>query len=100
MPLFGPSQFESLRDHKQTQRKNALEKARDLISQVPVHSEEETILTTPAWELAEKIKAKRWSSATVVTAYARRCLAAQDESNCLTEGSVVNHVLLMTSFPL
>jgi hypothetical protein len=97
MPLFGPSQFESLREHKQTQRKNALGKARDLISRVPVHSEEETILTTSAWELAEKIKAKRWSSATVVTAYARRCLATQDESNCLTEGSAFNHALLTTS---
>jgi hypothetical protein len=86
MPLFGPSEFESLREHKQKQRKIALEKARDLISHVPVHAEEETILTTPAWELAKQVKATRWSSATVVTAYARRCLAAQDEINCLTEG--------------
>jgi hypothetical protein len=97
MPLFGPSHFASAKEHKQVQRKNALDKATELISKVPISPEEEIILTTPAWELAQQIKAGRWSSVTVVGAYARRCLTAQNECNCLTEGRSYQRRLLTVS---
>lgn len=86
MPLFGPS-FESVRDKKLSQRQATLDKASEQLSSIPVHPQEDSILATPAWQLAEKIKSKEWSSLTVVAAFSRRCIATQNDLNCLTEGS-------------
>jgi hypothetical protein len=87
MPLFGPSFFESTRDYKLKQRQTALDAASEALSRIPIHPGEETILTTPAWQLADKIKAKEWPSLVVVAAFARRCIVTQEETNCLTEGN-------------
>ena len=90
MGLFGPSLFETIRSNKDAQRTEAIHKASQLIASLPVHSEEEIIIKSPAWELAEKIKAGQWSACTVVTAFARRCIEAHKETNCLTESNFKN----------
>ena len=88
MPLFGPSSYKSTRDQKLAERQTAIDKASKLLSTLPVHPNEDTILATPAWELAEKIKSKDYSTLEVVTAFARRSIKTHDELNCLTEGSL------------
>jgi len=87
MPLFGPSKFESTRDTKLSQRSKALDAASKLLAEIPVHVQGDVIVTAPISELAGKIKAKEWLSVDVVAAFARRCLAAQEQTNCLTEGT-------------
>lgn len=91
MPLFGPSSYESVRDKKLSDRQSAIDLASKALSTLPVHPNEDTIITIPARELAEKIKAKEYSTLTVVAAFARRCIATQNELNCLTEGSPLLH---------
>lgn len=86
MALFGPSKYVSARDAKLAQRSKALAAATQLVAEIPVHAQEDVIVNTPAHELASKIKAKEWSSLVVVAAFARQCLAAQEKTNCLTEG--------------
>ena len=88
MPLFGPSFFESTRDKKLAERQDALDKASKALDKIPIHPNEETILNTPAYQLADKIKSKEYSTLTVVAAFARRCLETHNETNCLTEGTV------------
>lgn len=89
MPLFGPSYFESAKTRKQTECKNALEKASELLANLPVCAQDDAILAAPAWQIAEKIRSKEWSTLTVVTAFARRCIAAHNDLNCLTESDIV-----------
>lgn len=89
MPLFGPSKFVSARDSKLSQRSKALDAATQLLAEIPIHAQEDVIVNTPAYELASKIKAKEWSSHVVVAAFARQCLAAQEKTNCLTEGILI-----------
>jgi len=89
MPFFGPSFHESVRDKKLSQRQEALDKALGILAEIPVNPEEDVIIATPAHELADKIKSKQWSASTVVAAYARQCVAAHDELNCLTEGILI-----------
>jgi hypothetical protein len=91
MPLFGPSFFESVRDQKLSQRQAALSKASEKLSSIPIHPQEDVILATPAWQLAEKIKSKEWTSLIVVAAFSRRCIQAQNDLNCLTEGFMRIH---------
>ena len=85
MPLFGPSFFESTRDKKLADRQDALDKASKALNKIPVHPNEETILNTPAYQLADKIKAKEYPTLAVVAAFARRCVETHNETNCLTE---------------
>ena len=86
MPLFGPSQFTSARETKLSQRRSALERASKALTAIPEHPKENLILSTPAQELTQKIRDKEWTSLMVVAAFARRCLATQEDLNCLTEG--------------
>jgi hypothetical protein len=86
MPLFGPSEYVSTKHTKLSQRSKALETASKLLAEIPVHAQEDIIVTTPITDLAGKIRAKVWSSLDVVAAFSRRCLAAQEQTNCLTEG--------------
>jgi hypothetical protein len=86
MPLFGPSQYESARELKLSQRQAALDRASEYLSAIPEDAKEELILTTSASQLAAKIRKKEWTSLAVVAAFARRCIATQEELNCLTEG--------------
>ena len=88
MSFFGPSFFESVKEKKQNERKNAIDRASKILSELPVSPEADTILTAPAWQIAEKIKSREWSSLTVVTTFARRCIEAHNDTNCLTEGNV------------
>jgi hypothetical protein len=88
MPFFRPS-YKSIRDGKLSTRQNAIDEASKLLSTLPVHPNEESILTCPAFELAEKIKSKEYSSTAVVAAFARRCITAHNELNYLTEGSAL-----------
>ena len=88
MPLFGPSFFESTRDKKLAERQDALDKASKALDKIPIHPNEETILNTPAYQLADKIKSKEYSTLTVVAAFSRRCLETHNDINCLTEGTV------------
>jgi hypothetical protein len=86
MGLFGPSSFETAKALKDTQRSAAIEKATKVLADAPLNPDlEEEIVHTPAWQIADKIKAKEWSSFGVVTAFARRCLEAHKDTNCLTE---------------
>jgi hypothetical protein len=87
MPLFRPSFYSSTRDKKLSQREEALNDASTLLSEIPIDPEEDTILTTPAWSIHEKIKAKEWTSLQVVAAFSRRLITTQKESNCLTEST-------------
>ena len=87
MPLFGPSFYESTRDKKLADRQDALDKASKALDKIPIHPNEEAILNTPAYQLADKIKAKEYSTFIVVAAFARRCVETHNETNCLTESS-------------
>ena len=87
MGLFGPSTFEAARDQKLAQRQKALDKAAQVLAEYPSDPKEEVILLTPAYEIAEKIKSKQWTSVEVVVAFARRSLETHDELNTLTEGN-------------
>jgi len=86
MPLFGPSTFETAREQKLSQRQKALDKAAEVLFQYPFHPKEDALLLSPAYEIAEKIKAKLWTSEEVVVAFARRCLETHHDLNTLTEG--------------
>jgi hypothetical protein len=88
MPLFGSSLYKSTRDQKLAARQAAIDKASTLLSAIPIHPNEDTILATPAWELAEKVKSKEYSTLAIVAAFSRRCIETHDELNCLTEGSL------------
>jgi len=92
MGLFGPSAFEKARDAKLAQRQKALDEAEEELANIPPHPEEEIIAKTPAWQLAENIRDKSYTSLDVVAAFARRCLFAQKETNCLTEGQSPPHL--------
>ena len=94
MPLFGPSAFQVAKELKLSQRQKALDEAEKALTQIPVHSEEELILETPAWQLAEKIRNGQWTSLIVVAAFARRCIETHKDINTLTEGTLKLIVLI------
>jgi hypothetical protein len=94
MPLFGPSPFQAAKELKVSQRQNALDEAEKALNLIPVHPEEQLILTTPAWKLAEKIKNGEWTSLTVVAAFARRCIETHNDINTFTEGFPKSIVLM------
>ena len=87
MGLFGPSFSERTRYGKDAQQNEAVQKASELLATLAINPDEEIIVKTPVLELAEKIKAKQWSSRTVGTAFVRRCIEAHKETNCLTESN-------------
>jgi hypothetical protein len=87
MLLFEPSNYTSKRDAKLAERQKELDKATEALALVPVHPDDETILRTPAYEIAEKVAGKEWTCLAVVAAFARQCIDVQKDTNCLTEGT-------------
>jgi hypothetical protein len=85
MPFF-TSTFERTRQQKQAQRTAAIEKAEAALAVIPISPNAETILVSPIEAIADKIRATEWSSTEVVATFARRCIEAHHDLNCLTEG--------------
>lgn len=85
MSLF-TSAFKTTRAQKQAQRTAALEKAEEVLGTIPVSPNADEILKSPAVLVAEKIRATEWSTTEVVATFARRCIEAHNDLNCLTEG--------------
>ena len=94
MPFFSSS-YQKVRDQKLAQRRAAIAAAETALATIPVSKDADEILKSPAYAIADKIKAREWTTLEVVATFARRCIETHHDINCLTEGTV--HTILVSS---